>query len=108
MTLDTKRAARDTTRVAIDPPTFSPSREMREGYLQQRKSELDAMLLQARGGDWKSVRVIIGHVRGTGAMYGFEAVGNAAGEARRAVEAGDAKSLELLQLYADAVNTASV
>ncbi len=108
MTLDNRLALRDTTRVAIEPPTFSPPPEMRSGYLEQRKSELDAMLFQAGEGDWKPVMVIVRHVRGSGAMYGFEEIGNAAEIVRLAVQAGDANSLELLRRYADAVNNASV
>lgn len=108
MTLNNRRANRDSTKVAIDPPTFSPPKEMRAEYLEKRKNELDAMLFQARGGEWKPVMVIINHVRGTGAMYGFENIGNAAEEVGKAVQNGNAKSFELLERYAVIVNESYV
>lgn len=109
MTHSTGRANRDsTTRIAIDPPAFAPPPKMRREYLEARKSELDALLFQAGGNDWKPVMLVINHVRGSGAMYGFGAVGSAAEEVFRAVQGGDAKSLELLQAYAEAVRGASV
>ena len=108
MTLNNRRANRDSTSVALEPPTFSPPREMRADYLEKRKNELDAMLFQARGDEWKPVMVIINHIRGTGAMYGFENIGNAAEEVGKAVQNGDSKSLELLERYAETVNESYV
>lgn len=109
MTLDSRRANRDTTRISLEPPTFSPPKEMRGEYLGKRKRELDAVLFQAGENDWKSVMIIINHVRGSGAMYGFDALGNAAEEVAKAVQNGEKdKSLELLRAYADAVNNSSV
>lgn len=109
MTLDTKRASHDTTRIALEPPTFSPPREMREEYLAARKNELDVLLFQAQENDWRTVMLTINHVRGSGAMYGFEAAGNAAEEVSKAVQNGDAKlSRAAMEAYADAVRNAAL
>ncbi len=109
MPLDNRCAKRDSARIVLDPPTFSPPEEMRTGYLGKRKHELDAILFQAKENDWKSVMVTINHVRGSGAMYGFEAIGGAADDVAKAVQNGEKdKSLELLHAYADAVNNSNV
>lgn len=104
----TRTKLRDSTRVAIDPPAFSPPREMRVGYLARRKDELELMLDQARAGEWKPVMTIINHVRGTGVMYGFDNMGLAAEEVMKAVQSGEAKSFALLEGYAKAVNESYV
>lgn len=103
-----RTGARDSTRIVLDPPTFSPSQEMRAAYLERRKGELDALLDHARAGEWKPVMTVANHVRGTGGMYGFGEVGKAAAELVRAVQNGDAQSLEFMQTYADAVSAAYV
>ncbi len=97
------RSERDSTRIVLDPPTFSPTQEMREGYLEKRKGELDTLLFQARENEWRSVIVVVNHVRGSGAMYGFGAIGNAAGEVVKAIQNGDKKCGELLDAYAETV-----
>ncbi len=99
---------RDSTRVVLEPSTFSPPREMRETYLNNHKAELDQMGYAARAGEWKSVMNIANHVRGTGAMYGFPAMGDAAENLVKAVENGYANSLDYLDEYIRIVKDTTV
>lgn len=92
----------------LEPPTFSPPPEMRERYLSSRKAEIEDMLYSARNGEWKPVMKTANHVRGTGAMFGFENIGTAAENLVKAVQNGDSKSLEFLEKYAEAVNASYV
>ncbi len=104
----TLASRRDSTRLVLDPPTFSPTTEMRAEYLRKRKDELDTLLFQAGENDWKSVIVVVNHIRGTGAMYGFEAIGDAADTVVRAVQNGNTECRELLQVYAETVRDAAL
>ncbi len=108
MALEGRRGNRESTRVNLDPPTFSPSLEMRAEYLEKRRRELGDILFQAGENDWKPVMIVINHVRGSGEMYGFETIGNAAEDVSRAVQGGDADSIDVLRKYADAVNNAAL
>lgn len=108
MANETRRRSRDTTRVVLETPTFSPPPGMRAEYLEKRRNELGELLFQAGENDWKPVSVAINHVRGSGAMFGFPEIGAAAEAVVHAVQNGDAKAAELLQAYADAVGGASV
>ncbi len=81
---------------------------MRAGYLGRRQAEVDEMLDHGRNGEWKPVLNIANHVRGTGAMYGFKTVGDAAENLVRAVTNGDPGSFALLEEYAKAVREAYV
>ncbi len=108
MTTNRSRDRRDSTRIVLDPPTFSPPPDMRAGYLSRRQAEVDEMLDHGRNGEWKPVVNIANHVRGTGAMYGFKAVGDAAENLVRAITNGDAGSLALLEEYVKAVREAYV
>ncbi|MDR1744854.1 MAG: hypothetical protein LBS30_03775 [Planctomycetota bacterium] len=99
---------RDSARIILDPPTFSPTPEMRGAYLQRRKGELDALMDHARAGEWKPVMTIVNHIRGTGAMYGFPGIGDAAANVVRAVQNGDTNSLTVMEEYAGIVAGASV
>lgn len=99
---------RDTARVVADPPAFTPPPEMRSRYLEQRKSELEMMLDSARSGVWKPVFNIVNHVRGTGAMYGFDNIGLAAEDLVKAVQNGDVKSLDYMEAYARIVSASYV
>lgn len=96
-----------TTRLILDPPTFSPSREMCAEYLAKRKSEVGDMLDSAREGEWKPVMTIANHVRGTGAMYGFPGIGDAAEALVKAVQNGYANSDSYLEAYVGKVNDQS-
>ena len=108
MVSDNQKRSRDTTRIIIDPPTFSLPPEMRSGYLERRKGEIGMMLASAGEGDWKPVVNIANHVRGTGAMYGFDNIGQAAEELVKAVQNGDSKSFGYMEAYAKAVNESYV
>lgn len=108
MTTENDAKRRDSTRFVIEPPTFSPPPEMRKSYLERHKAELDMMLDSAKNGEWKPVVNIGNHVRGTGAMYGFPNMGAAAEELIKAVQNGDANSLEYLEAYARAVRESYV
>ncbi len=99
---------RESTRIILSPPTFSPPPEMRAAYLDRRRREIDSLMDHARAGEWKPVMAAANHVRGTGAMYGFIAIGGAAEELVKAVQNGDAKSLEYMTNYANAVGEAYV
>lgn len=99
---------RETTTVAIDPPTFSPPPEMRAAYLQRHASEVEMLLVSARAGDWKPVVIAAGHVRGTGAMYGFPEMGEAAERLGRAIQNGDPHSFHHLETYVEVVKNSSV
>ncbi len=103
-----RTCARDSTRIILDPPTFSPPPEMRAAYLERRREELESLLDHAGAGEWKPVMTVANHVRGTGAMYGFGDIGKAAEGLVRAVQQGDAKSLEFMNRYAKAVGEAYV
>lgn len=104
----TSNGKRDSTRLILDPPTFSPPPDMRGGYLERRKAEVESMLDCARAGEWKPVMTIANHVRGTGAMYGFESMGMAAEELVKAVQNGESRSLELMEEYARIVDASYV
>ncbi|MDR0363029.1 MAG: hypothetical protein LBJ46_10165 [Planctomycetota bacterium] len=104
--MDAQNAARPTDNPG--KPFFYPSREMRAGYLDSRKNELDVLLAFAKGNVWKEVVVVANHVRGTGAMYGFENIGNAAEGLSKAIQNGDPKCLDFVHAYAGAVNVAYV
>ncbi|MCC8165316.1 MAG: hypothetical protein LIQ31_03995, partial [Planctomycetes bacterium] len=66
------------------------------------------MLDHGRNGEWKPVINIANRVRGTGAMYGFKTIGDAAENLVRAVTNGDPGSLALLEEYVKAVREAYV
>ncbi len=108
MSANTIRKSKESTRIAINPPTFSPPREMRAVYLENHKDELPKMLASARAGDWKPVLDIANHVRGTGAMYGFANIGEAAEKLVKAVENGYNNSLAFLEQYVKAVSESYV
>lgn len=93
-------------RIELDPPTFSPPPEMRSSYVKMRCSELEAMEDTARNGVWKPVDLIANHVRGTAAMYGFAGIGEAAENLAKAIQNGDPKCLDYLQVYVDTVRKA--
>ncbi len=99
---------RDSTRIVIDPPTFTPPQEMRSGYLQRRREELEGLQYSAHLGDWKPVMNVVNHVRGTGAMYGFENIGAAAEQLVKAVQNGSAQSMELVAAYVRTVKESYV
>ncbi len=108
MPAESKHNARETTRVLLDTPTFSPPREMRADYLNRRKAELENLLFQARENNWKQVVGTVNHVRGSGGMYGFPAISAAAESVVLAVQGGNPKSLDVLLAYAEAVGGTSV
>lgn len=99
---------RETTQVFLDPPTFSPPPEMRRDYLQRLKDQIDMMLGCAKVEEWKPIFAVVNHVRGTGAMYGFENIGDAAEELARAIQNGEPQRYELLERYAKIVNESYV
>ena len=99
---------RESVRIILDPPTFSPSAEMRRDYLKRRMAELEAMLDSAKSGEWKPVVNVANHVRGTGAMYGFGNIGLAAENLVKAVQNGEPKSLEFMDVYAQVVRESYV
>lgn len=99
---------RDTTRIILDPPTFSPPPEMRREYLERLKAQNESLIGFGMDGAWKPVVTVMNHVRGTGAMYGFDTIGTAAEVVAKAVENGDGKCLELLEAYAKTVAEAYV
>ena len=108
MTMNNPGRRRDSTRIVIDPPTFSPPPEMRSKYLEERKSELDTLLVSAHAGEWKPVLTVANHIRGTGAMYGFANIGDAAENLVKAVQNGESKSIELMEIYADVVRNSYI
>lgn len=94
--------------ILLDPPTFVPPPEMRGGYLARRRAELEAMFDSARAGVWKPVITIANHVRGTGRMYNFAAIGDAAENLAKAIQNGDMKCMEYLETYAKVIGDAKV
>lgn len=94
---------RESIRVVLDPPTFAPPPEMRAAYLERRRAEIDAMLDHAHASEWRPVVAIANHVRGSGAMYGFKNIGDAAENLVKAVQNGDAKSIDFMKAYAKTV-----
>lgn len=99
---------RNTTQVIINPPTFSPPPEMRRQYLGRLQAQTSGMIGCGKVEDWKPVATIVNHVRGTGAMYGFTNIGNAAETLARAIQNGDSKRYQLLEAYANTVNQSYV
>ncbi|MCC8189971.1 MAG: Hpt domain-containing protein [Planctomycetes bacterium] len=93
----------ETDRVTLSPPTFSPPPAMREQFLARRRAELETLLRHARAGEWKPVAAVANNVRGTGAMYGFTAIGTAAELLVKAIQDGT-DGLEMLDRYVDTVN----
>lgn len=92
----------------LTPPTFSPPPEMRAAYLEQRKTELESLLDHAQASEWKPVIAVANHVRGSGEMYGFKNIGEAAESLFRAIQNGDANSLGFLKTYATTVSESYV
>lgn len=80
-----------------------PSPEMRAAYLERHKAELDSLLEKARAGEWKQVYSAANHVRGSGAMYGFKSIGEAAENLSKAIQNGETNCLELMETYAKVV-----
>ena len=103
-----KLFSKNSTHIILDPPAFAPPAEMRKKYLDRRLLESDVMLDQANAGEWKAVMVIINHVRGTGAMYGFPNIGDAAETLSRAVQNGEADCLPYLEKYVATVRESYV
>ena len=99
---------KDSTRIILAPPTFSPPPEMRKGYLERRQAELESMLDYARAGEWKPVVNIVNHVRGTGSMYGFPNINTTAEELSKAIQNGDSNCLEYLDTYIRSVRESYV
>lgn len=99
---------RDSTRIVLDPPTFMPSPEMRAAYLQRHKNEVETLMEKARAGEWKTVYSVANHVRGSGAMYGFKNIGEAAENLSKAIQNGETNCFELLETYAGIVAEAYV
>lgn len=91
-----------------DRPFFTPLPEMRRAYLAARQAELDILLSLARENVWKEVVTVAQHVRGSGAMYGFDGVGLAAENLSRAIQNGDQKCMDYMHAYAGAVNAAYI
>lgn len=108
MDYDNHMRDRDSTRIVLDPPTFTPPPEMRAAYLDKHKAEVDDLLDDARAGEWKPVMTAMNHVRGTGEMYGFHKIGEAAEAVVKAVQNGDANSLAFMEDYARIVGESSV
>lgn len=99
---------RDETGTQPARPAYSPSPELRSGYLERRRGELDMMIVSARAGEWKPIVAVISHVRGTGTMYGFANIGEAAENLGKAVQNGDPDSPALMDAYVKAVNESYV
>lgn len=108
MNYDSHMRNRDSTRIVLDPPTYTPPPEMRAAYLDKRKAEIDTLMDHARAGEWKHVMTAVNHVRGTGEMYGFDKIGDAAEAVVKAVQNGDASSLTFMEDYARIVGESSV
>lgn len=108
MSLKSNAKKGDSVRIVLDPPTFSPPHDMRAAYLERRKAELETLLDHARAAEWKPVVAAANHVRGSGAMYGFKNIGDAAESLVRAVQNGDAKSLDFMEAYAKTVSDSYV
>lgn len=89
-------------------PAYSPSREMRTGYLERRRAELDMLIVSARAGEWKPIVAVVNNVRGTGAMFEFPNIGEAAENLLKAVQNGDPDSPALVDVYVKAVNESYV
>ncbi len=98
----------DDLKTTLDPPTYVPTPELRRGYLERRRAELGALTDSAGAGAWKPVLTALNHVRGTGAMYGFPAIGDAAEALVKAAQNGDADNMECFEAYVRAVAEADV
>lgn len=103
MSADKGFVGKSTTKIILDPPAFSPSPEMRQGYLAKRNATLENLLDSVREGGWKTVYAEVNHVRGTAAMYGFPNVGETAETLFKAIQKGDPKCREYLGAYVQAV-----
>ena len=108
MTLENQMRTRDSTRITLDPPTYSPTSELRAKYLQRHKDELESLRDHAEAEEWKPIMTIANHVRGTGAMYGFPDMGEAAENLVKAVQGGEANPMEYLEEYIKSVSESYV
>ena len=89
-------------------PVFTPSLDMRRDYLNRRRSELEALLNSGRGNEWKYVSPIAHHIRGTGGLFGFDHICEAAENLAQAIQNADPNCMQYLELYAKAVEEAYV
>lgn len=105
---DTLKKQQDEMKAAPARPAFSPPQAMRAGYLERRRSEVDLLLVSARAGEWKPIITVVNHVRGSGAMYGFPNIGDAANDLVKAIQNGDPDSPKLLEIYIKAINESYV
>lgn len=96
------------TQAVLMPPTFSPPPEMRAAYLERHKSELETLLDHANANEWKPVIAVANHVRGSGEIYGFKNIGDAAENLFRAIQNGDVNSIRFLEAYAKVVSESYV
>lgn len=96
------------SRLLAERPLFSPSADMRRGYLTRRRGELAALVSSAKGNEWKYVVIIAHHVRGTGSMFGFPNIGETAENLCRAIQNAEPNCMDYVNLYAKAVNESYV
>lgn len=96
------------SRLLSSRPVFTLPSDMRQGYLSRRRGELEALTSSAKGNEWKYVIKLAQHVRGTGRMYGFDNIGDAAEELCKAIQSADPKCMEYVVRYAEAVHEAYV
>lgn len=95
-------------RLLAEKPVYVVPREMRAEYLAHRRSELDALISSAKGNEWKYVITIAHNVRGTGRMYGFDNIGDAAEELHKAIQNADSNCYRFVEKYETAVREAYV
>ncbi|MDR3211610.1 MAG: Hpt domain-containing protein [Planctomycetota bacterium] len=93
---------------ASDQSFFTVPPEMRKEYLERRQAELDALQSSASGNEWKYVFKILQHVRGTGGMFGFDSIGNAAEQVCHGIQNADLHCLQLMEDYIRTVREAYV
>ena len=92
----------------MDPPPFSPPEDMRRHYLERRRNELTDLREKARNKDWRLVMKSVHNVRGSGAMYGFPGIGEAAAKLDFALQENSADVEALLESYVETVEQAFV
>jgi len=67
--------------------------ELIPGYLENRHTDVKAMLEALEQGDYETIRVLGHSMKGSGGGYGFDAITEIGSALERAAKAGDAEAI---------------
>lgn len=83
----------------LDPPAFEPPPDMRRAYLDRHRAQIGELRAAAAADRWKDVLDEVSHVRGSGGMFGFAALSDAADALVRAYDDAPDDRPRLLDAY---------